>query len=137
MIASPLSRSLPPVTFLLSFVSFLLSSLLPFFHGLTFCHLRVLTNLKMHKQDSSFVTSIPSVILFSPELLPMSSSRLSLFHFSLVNTSFHLLFSFPPFLFLSPPHALYSFQYSVESIVSGLMVCPLKRSGGITPVIPL
>lgn len=77
-------------SFLLSVVCFLLSSLLSF----TFCRLGVLANLKMHKQDSSFVTSIPSIILFSPELLSMYPSRLLLFHFPLVLSSSRL---FSPF----------------------------------------
>lgn len=70
-----------------------------------------------------------------PSSWTVSPSKMCLLIWS--NSNFPLFpHPFPPSLpFSSPP--LHSFQHSAESILSGLVVCPLKRSGGITPLIPL
>lgn len=105
--------------------NFLHASVL-FSNRLTFCHviLKQFTHFGNIPSKSwvAIITFVPLHLISSFLLTPSSSSK-----------SIHLLSS--AFLFPSlPPHP---FQYSTESIVSGLVVCPLKRSGRITPVIPL
>lgn len=62
------------------------------------------------------------VLLFPPQPHVLSSSLLLLSSFFFFGSLFH--------------HPILS-QHSAESITGGSVVCPLKRSGGITPLIPL
>lgn len=92
---------------------------------------------------ASFFEKKTQLVLIIPPLLPPKQTNFlgSSCYFHLIHMSFHHLFSsssplFPGLLFFfASPHPLY--QHSAESIASGLVGCPLKRSGGITPLIPL
>lgn len=144
MIASPLAISLPPVLF---YALFLLFLFFLFPRDLLCVVLKVFTNFKTPRQDIFLFSSSPLLYPLSPSLLLLNSYPSPLFIFPhsvpLLSTCPFIFSSpsilFPPLFpsspFSSPP--LHSFQYSAGSIVSGLVVCPLKRSGGITPLIPL
>lgn len=92
---------------------------------------------------ASFLKKRSQPVLIIPPLLPPKQTNFlgSSCYFHLIHMSFHHLFSSssssPLFLgsslFFITPSSLPAF----ESIASGLVGCPLKRSGGITPLIPL
>lgn len=86
---------------------------------------------------SSFLKKKPTMIILSrlpPKQTPFLASSFYFFH--PIHMSFHHLSSSPLFFGSSFHHPILS-QLSAESIASGSAVCPLKRSGGITPQIPL
>lgn len=124
----------------LSFIFLSHLSILSFSHGGSLYHpncFLILKHTRLIICDLYSFSPIPwtHIHLFLPPCLtPFFSSPYISFHLS----SPSLLLPPPSsesLSFSSPP--LHSFQYSAESIVSGLVVCPLKRSGGITPLIPL
>lgn len=90
---------------------------------------------------ASFFKKKTQLVLIIPPLLPPKQTNFlgSSCYFHLIHMSFHHLSSSSPLFlgssFFSSPHPLC--QHSAESIASGLVGCPLKRSGGITPLIPL
>lgn len=71
---------------------------------------------------SSKTNQFPRLVLLFPPQPHVLSSSLLLSSFFFFGSLFH--------------HPILS-QHSAESIASGSVVCPLKRSGGITPLIPL
>lgn len=94
---------------------------LPFIQSTFSSFLKNTTRYDYPFTPSSKTNQFPCLVLLFP-LRPhvLSSSLLSVFFF--FGSCFH--------------HPTLS-QHSAESIASGSVVCPLKRSGGITPLIPL